>query len=67
MWNKILRTVLCFSLMLEPVAEIWQLFSKSKSGKLGQISKTSFGYVQKHIFQVKKCKKIPPKHKLTLI
>jgi len=53
--------------MLEPVAEIWQLFSKSKSGKLGQISKTSFGYVQKHIFQVKKCKIIPPKHKLTLI
>jgi hypothetical protein len=45
--------------MLEPVAEIWQFFSKSKSGKLGQISKTSFGYVQKHIFQVKNAKKFP--------
>ncbi len=49
--------------MLEPVAEIWQFFSKSKSksGKLGKISKTSFGYVQNHIFQVKKMQKNSPK------
>jgi len=38
--------------MQEPVAEIWQFFSESKSGKLGQTSKTSFGYVQNHNFQV---------------
>jgi hypothetical protein len=43
--------------MLEPVAEIWQFFSKSKSGKLEEISKTSFGYVQNHSFQVKKMQK----------
>jgi hypothetical protein len=51
-WKKILRTVLCFSFMLEPVAEIWQIRANFKNIRWK---------CPKAFFQVKKMQKKSPK------